>query len=131
MIAQKWNNRIFTNITNAVFDVCQHTTIGSSSTITEFPTLSFKQIGGNNASTDLEINDCGANVTYQIEVFTHGSGKILLNEEIISLADEAFHKMGFQCIHCEQIDNLADETIYRTVARYRRYIGGGEEIKLI
>lgn len=131
MTSQMWENRIFTNIYNAVSDECENVVNTSSNTPTTFPTVDISLLLGKDANLDLENNDCGAELTYEVNVYTNGTNRILENQKIMNIVYETFKKMGFYNSYIRTVRNEADASVFRRVGRFRRYIGDGETIEII
>ena len=131
MTALTWDNRIFTNVYNAVSDICPNVVNSSNNDITKFPTTDVSLLTGEDENVDLENCDGGANLTYEVEIYTNGTNRIIENLEIGTRVYNVFKKMGFRLVLVRTVRNEADNSIFRRVARYRRFIGDGETIELI
>lgn len=125
----KWDNRIFTNISNAVKALCPNVVNMYSSTSATFPTLFVRLVSGADMGTDLDNSDTGALVAYELTVYTAGGARTQ-NKNIASLAYTAMKAMGF--IEDEfKFPDDADANVIRSLSRYHRFIGSGDDIALI
>lgn len=72
---------------------------------------------------DDRIGENHAEVMYEVNVYSaKRQGKKTECKQIMSLIDDAFARMGFTRIMCETVENLAEGTIYRMVARFRAIV---------
>jgi hypothetical protein len=131
MTSQVWENRIFTNVYNAISDICENVVNTSNVTPSQFPTTDISLLLGEDANLDLENNDCGCNLSYEVQVYTDGTNKIKLNQEIMERVYRTFKKMGFHMIYVRTVRDENTPELFRRVARFRRFIGDGEEIELL
>lgn len=73
-------------------------------------------------SLDLEHKENLTRVEYQIEIFTHGTGKKAQGRKIFALVDDVMSGMGFIRSFAQTIPNFADETVWRYILRYYKKI---------
>jgi hypothetical protein len=131
MTGLQWENRIVTNVYNSIFELCPNVVNTSSNDITTFPTVDISLLSGTDTNVDLENNDCGATLTYEVQVYTQGSLRVTQNQTIMDAVYKAFKRMGFYMNYLNSVRNVNDATVFRRVARFKRYIGDGETIELI
>lgn len=78
-------------------------------------------------STDNQENH--ARIIYEINAFSNlAVGKKRECKAIMKIIDEAMSNKGFTRVMLRPIDNLADETIYRMVGRYRAVVSQNKTI---
>lgn len=131
MTSQIWENRIFTNVYNVVSDICENVVNTSNGTPTKFPTVDVSVLLGEDANYDLENHDGGCNLSYEVNVYTNGTDRISQNQEIMDRVYWTFKKMGFHMTYIRPVRNENDSTVFRKVARFKRFIGDGEVIELL
>ena len=124
----KWHNRIFTNIKNYVSGKCPNVVRSlSTATPSDYPATVVQLITGG-SENDLEINDLGAEIAYQTDVYTVGTSRVSNGVAIMDLAIEGFSKMGFAVVKFSEQPIMDNPNVYRLTARFMRFIGSGDEI---
>ena len=127
----KWHNRIFTNIKNYVSGVCPNVVRSlSTATPSDYPATVIQLISGL-AESDLEINDLGAEIAYQADVYAIGTNRITDGVKIMDLVIEAFAKMGFATVKFSEQPMLDNPSVYRLTSRFKRFVGSGDDIEKI
>lgn len=127
--ALKHDNLIFTNIKNAVWQVCQNVIrpIGQT-TPSEYPYIEVMLLSAPDFANDLEGNDTGAIVAYQTETASNDTYKYEKTKKIADKVYSAFKKMGFSQVEMRSVKDTGDPNVFRIVQRFQRYIGSGDEI---
>ena len=129
----KWDNRIRANIKTAVSPKCTNVVNYESDLNAVFPCVWIHRISGRDTAVDLDNSDTGVTVGYQITVYTSGSTRKSMANSIFDLAYDSMKKMGFVMENYVELEGSsgADKnsaSVYQLYARFRRYIGSGEEI---
>ena len=121
-------NRVLSNVTYSVKDICSNIASANSDTPPDFPCLQLSQIDNLDTADDLENSENA--VESVIEIQTYSNRNLNESRKIINVSCDAMRQMGYRRIMGpKQIANVGDGNIYRMVARFRRIIGNGEEIK--
>lgn len=137
MIALKWDNRIFSNVKAAVFDKtkCRNVVRHANFEDTVFPTVLIELLTTKGYSENLENEDCGAKVTYQIQCYSAGRYAFSEAKEIIEVVFDEMKRMGFQMSSIRQLqtptgqfEGKVDPQIFRYIVRFTRPIMSGDEI---
>lgn len=127
MTALEWDNRIYTNIKQAINNVCKNVVRQERSTYQKFPTVLLQQMNSPQIALDFGNNDNGSQVSYKFQTFTDGTGKQETAKTIMVTADEEFRRMGFHRTEFRQV-NLTNEELFSYLAYYERPVMSGEEI---
>ncbi len=126
-VATKWDNRIYTNIYNALNGKCDIVREANDDEFTK-NTVLLEQIHGATAKPDLMFTDCGATITYQVKVFCMTGNRSRTAKELMNTVADTFLNMGFTMIEYNNSGNVSTKP-YQIVARFRRgFLGDGEEI---
>lgn len=81
---------------------------------------------------DLDGNENHSILLYEANVYSNlAAGKKAQSKSIISVIDSKMNELGFGRIMCQPIDNAADTSTYRMVARYRAVVSKDKQIKKI
>ena len=116
-------NRILTNVKQALGDACKNVVSRRSNLSAKFPTCLVNIISNNSVADDLDIEDeevavsCGVNV----EIYS----KVSVSESInlMSLANGAMYRMGFRRIEGPMhVEDPTSPEVFRVVSRYTRII---------
>lgn len=85
----------------------------------------------NSKAETLDFTDEQRNSVFEIQSYSNlKSGATLQAKAIIDEASKLMKKMGYRCTTLTPVDNAADENIKRYVARYKRFLGGGDTIEV-
>lgn len=120
-------NRVMTNIVTAGGTSIAKVTSTTNYTPSEFPTVAVEQIDNSDAAIDLENSENGTYSTMQIQVFSNKS----LNDSrnVMGIVCDAMRDMGYvRTFGPEPMLNMSDTKIYRTSARFRRFVGSVDSI---
>ena len=67
--------------------------------------------------------------TYEAQIYCDEiNGSMLKAYEILGIVESAFKKLGYFETFCQPLDNMADASISRILARFNKQIGEGDEI---
>lgn len=103
-------------------------------TQTKFPCVSIVEIDTypEKSSTALDFADEQRRSDLEIQAYSNKqSGAANEAANIISVATAELRHLGYRCTMSAPIDNGADTAIKRHVARYTRYIGGGDTLPTV
>lgn len=126
-------NQIFTEIKKAILEKYPKAYVTSERvyspsqfpcvwvvTIDDYPELK---------ATSLDFGDSQKRLVLEVQAFSNKtSGASAEAEKIVEIATKRFREMQFRCTTSQPVDNQADATIKRYVARYTRFIGEGDTI---
>lgn len=96
-----------------------------------FPAVFIRNSGSSNVTRHVNLNndDDVARSSWEIQVFSaKEDGNATEANTIMDYADVRMRALGFIRDAREPIDNVADYSIYRIVARYHRVVGGGDSL---
>lgn len=123
-------NRVTTNIKEVASDICPNISSGNNDNPPGFPCVQVSQIDNPDTAEDLENNENA--VESVIEIQTYSNKNLTESRSIMNLACDAMRTMGYRRrMGPKQVTNVADNNVFRMVARFSRMIGNGEEIELI
>lgn len=97
----------------------------------KFPCLWVVEIDdySDSKSETLDFVDEQRRSVFELQSFSNlANGATLQAKAIIDEATKVMKSMGYRCKSKQPVDNAADETIKRYVARFERFIGGGDTI---
>lgn len=122
-------NYIFTQVKQAVSELCENASTTYQSSPATFPYLYLTQTDNSGVDYTLFGEECAVRPQIEIHVYTTGTGALLLNDKVFQLADATMISMGFQRIYgVAPKENLTDSKITEQVARYRRLVGSGDTL---
>lgn len=124
-------NAIFTRVKSAVLEQfpTANCTQTYSPTPTKFPTVFARQIGQYTpmSTAVLDNTQDTASLTWEVQIFTNlQSGAKEQAYEILNVVKQSFQQMYFMLYSEVPIDTTTN--YYALAARFRRQIGGGEEM---
>lgn len=93
----------------------------------KFPCLFVNSLGEPTEGTDLQNNQCYITSTIELQSYSAESpgGSQTEARKIIDAAGDVMLSMGYQLIYGPVQDN---RNYFRTIARFRRLVGGGDEL---
>ena len=102
-----------------------------SDTPAKFPYIRLMYLGGTTTDKDLEGNESGINISFQVESYQNGQKALSKVWELDSIAHQAMVDMGFGRTYNNLVEN-ADSNIKRVVSRYTMLYTGyllGEKLE--
>ena len=115
-------NRVMTNLSIALKDICTNISASESDLPSEFPALYVSVIDNRDYAMDLENSETGVMSFIRIQSFSNKG----LNDAraVIDAACEAMRTMGYhRSLGPREIENVHDRTVKRMEARFRRFVG--------
>lgn len=121
------SSEIFTRIRYAIQPLCTSASQTYQDSPSKFPHVFLDSKDNPVTSTDMENNECA--VTPMIEITAYTKDGLSSAKKIIGLANAEMKNMGFsRSFGPQQVTNVADTSITRVIARYRRLIADGDEL---
>lgn len=120
-------NRVLTNVRTAVVDKCRNISSSETSLPGSFPAVYVSQYGDADAAMDLENSENGVNSDIRTQAYSSKS----LAEARLVMDDicDAMRVMGYRrTFGPREIENVRDRNVKRVEARFRRFVGSGDEI---
>ena len=124
--AIKWDNRILTNIRTAVKEAKVDRFIDIT-VPQNHPSIVLTKLN-TSTTTDLNAVDIGATLAYQVDVRCIGKQRVSTAQQIIDKVINAFREMGCGSMEISEAQPEMSD-MYRLTARFRWYVGSGNEIK--
>lgn len=76
----------------------------------------------------INMTDNQRRSVFEVQAFSNKqSGASIEAKAIMDIVTAEFKVMGYRCTTCAPVVNAADTTIKRYVARYTRFLGGGDK----
>lgn len=120
-------NRVMANIVIAGGNTIKKVTNTTSYMPAEFPAIAVEQIDNADAARDLENSENGVNSIIQLQSFSNKS--LTEARNVINIACDAMRTMGYvRMFGPEPVLNMSDTKIFRTSARFRRFVGSVDAI---
>ena len=120
-------NRVMTNIVTAGGSTIAKVTSTTSNTPDEFPAVAVEQIDNPDAALDLENSENGVYSVIQIQAFSNKN--LTEARNVMDIVCDAMRTMGFvRTFGPNPLLNMSDTKIYRTIARFRRFVGSIDDI---
>lgn len=121
------SSEIFTHILYAVQPLCTSASQTYQDSPSKFPHVFVDNKDNPVSGTDLENSECA--VTPMVEITAYTKDGLSSAKKIINLVDAEMRNMGFtRLFGPQQVTNVADTSITRVIARYRRLIADGDEL---
>lgn len=121
------SSEIFTHIRYAIQPLCTSASQTYQDSPSRFPHVFVDNQDNPVTGTDLENSECA--VTPMVEITAYTKDGLSSAKKIIGLADTEMRNMGFtRFFGPKQVTNVADTSITRVIARYRRLIADGDEL---
>lgn len=126
-------NAIFTRVKTAITNEYPgaYCTAERLYTPSKFPCVSIVEIDTypEKSSTALDFEDVQRRSDLEIQAYSNKqNGAANEADNVINVATAELRKLGYRCTMSAPIENGADTAIKRHVARYTRYIGGGDTL---
>lgn len=126
-------NQIFTEIRNAILEEFPSAYVTSERVYSpsQFPCVWVIEIDSypTENATALDFSDEQRISAFEVQSFSNKkSGGGAEAERLVQIATDTMRKMYFRCTTSRSVDNQADASIKRHVARYTRFIGSGDTI---
>ena len=81
-------------------------------------------------ATTINLTDDQRRSVFEVQAYSNlQSGAALQARNIIDITTAKFRELGYRCTTSGAVLNAADTTIKRHVARYTRFIGGGDTLE--
>ena len=127
-----WQNRILTNVKNAVSEKCKNVVSTDSNIKAKFPAMLVKTSSNAAVADDLDMDDEENAVRCIVTIESYCKTSLQDNIKLMELANGAMYSMGFKRRQGPlEIDNIDAPEIFRMTARYVRIIGADDTINLI
>lgn len=124
-----YSNEIFTKV-KAKCTLCKSWGQTLEGVPPTFPYVYFEQEDNSGDDYDLSNNENAVIPVIKITVYANGTSKKETARKISNEIREIFVSMGFRCQYGPtKIDNAADASICRYIARYRRTICNGDTLQ--
>lgn len=121
------SNEIFTHVQYAVKSLCTSASQTFQERPSKFPHVFVDVKDTPVTDTDLENNECA--VTSMVEITVYTRDGLTSAKKIANLADTEMRSMRFtRSFGPQQVTNVADTSITRVIARYRRVIANEDEL---
>lgn len=121
------SSEIFTHVMYAVQPLCASASQTYQDSPSKFPHVFVDSKDNPVTGTDMENNECA--VTPLVEITAYTKDGLSSAKKIIGLADAEMQNMGFsRSFGPQQVTNVADTSITRVIAWYRRLIADGDEL---
>lgn len=91
-----------------------------------FPAVKLLYMGGTLIRSDLQNDECGINITFQVESYATGANKLTAQEqawELDAVCHQAMQDMGFRRGYHNMVPTR-DSNVRRVVSRYSRLYTG-------
>lgn len=120
-------NRVMTNIEIAGGTSIAKVTSTTSMAPSKFPAVAVEQIDAPDAAIDLENSENGVYSIIQIQSYSNKN--LTESRNVMNIVCDAMRQMGFiRTFGPKPLLNMSDTKIYRTVARFRRFVGSLSDI---
>lgn len=127
---RNWRNRIFDNLQTLINDSSVDYKVVNDNKLVKDKTIYFQLLDNTETANDLQDNEINAEIyNIQIETYTKvmNDGYNLMDKITNAMKTMSFNKVyGITCL-----ENTIDTNYIRLVARFSRFIGGGDEIEKI
>lgn len=122
------SNRILTNIETYISDICGSVVSGPNKEPPSFPAVQVIQIDNTDFGIDLENSENAVKSVVEIQCYSNENQ--VESKRIISRCCDAMRIMGYvRTYGPKPVSNVADTSLYRTVARFNRTVSSVDEIK--
>lgn len=125
-----WQNRILTNVKNALGNKCPNVSSTTSNKKSKFPACAVRIVSDTAVSDDLEMDGEEAAVLCGVAVDIYSKTSLAHAIELMDIANKAMYRMGFK--RQEGAIQVEDETspeLFHLASRYARVIGSEDTIE--
>ena len=122
------SNRVLTNIETYISDICGSVVSGPNKAPPSFPAVQVTQIDNPDVGVDLENSENAVKSVVEIQCYSNKNQ--VESKQIINRCCDAMRIMGYvRTYGPKPVGNVADTSLYRTVARFNRTVSSVNEIK--
>ena len=121
-----WKNRIVSNVEKALEGKCSYVVSTVSGIPKQLPCVAVVVVNNASMATDLENNECAVRCSVRVQAYSSKSENECI--ELLSIADSAMWRMGFQRFG-GPTPNGEENGVRAVAANYSRVIGDGNEIE--
>jgi len=125
-----WQNRILTNVKNALGTKCPNVSSTVNNTKAKFPACAVRIVSDPGISDDLESLDEEAAVLCGVAVDIYSKTSLGHAIELMDIANKSMYMMGFKRQEGPmQIEDESSPELYHLASRYARVIGSEDIIE--